>query len=113
MQHSRTKEVEDENLDRTTARLNHANNTCLSANSHVECNHWRLPRLIVDYMLRHGLFTSAAKLSDEANCRSLCDWHIFGSAKATIQCLKGQDCTSALTWCVASISSGRHCAQFL
>ena len=97
-----------------TAAEQHSIHTCLSRQKHVaasndaidrsviEWNQLRLPRLIVDYLLRCGHFEAARQLSQKRDCRELCDWPVFEAAQSIVTSLHQQDCEPALAWCAPS-----------
>jgi len=59
----------------------------------------RVDRVMVDYMLREGLYEPAIQLAREANIVDLVDIDIFVSSRKVIEGLKHHDCTEALQWC--------------
>jgi len=59
----------------------------------------RVDRVVVDYMLREGLYDSAVRLASDSNVTDLVDIEVFISSKKVIEGLTRCDCTEALQWC--------------
>jgi hypothetical protein len=113
MQHDRLAVAEAASLRRCAARLRHTADAAAAApQSAVGWNHARLPRLIVDYLMRGGHFDSARLLSQQANCDDLCEWHVFEAAQGIVRALRRHDCSAALAWCASrcGLRGMDHCA---
>lgn len=70
--------------------------------SHESVLRWektRLDRVLVDYMLRAGLYASGDKLARSERIEPLVDTTLFHEARRVIQALRDRDCTAALKWC--------------
>ncbi|KAA8493888.1 Macrophage erythroblast attacher [Porphyridium purpureum] len=60
----------------------------------------RLYRILVDHILREGLYSSAQKLAKEAGVENLVDVDVFLTRAKVIESLGAGDCTEAFKWCV-------------
>ena len=104
MQHERISAAERDSLRRCMARVQHqAELEPTAKQSVIAWNHKRLPRLIVDYLLREGHFETARALSGPCGCDDLCEWPVFEHAQAIVQSLRAHDCTPALDWCAPQL----------
>jgi macrophage erythroblast attacher len=59
----------------------------------------RLHRMLVDYMLREGMYEPAELLAKSEHIEDLVDLEIFASSRTIIAALRAQNCTPALRWC--------------
>ncbi|KAI9348102.1 CTLH/CRA C-terminal to lish motif domain-containing protein [Obelidium mucronatum] len=59
----------------------------------------QLDRILVDYMLREGCFTSAKQLAAEAEIEQLVDVELFAQSKMIEDALKRKSCAECLAWC--------------
>lgn len=59
----------------------------------------RLDRILIDYMLREGLYESAANLAASEKIEMLVDLDIFAQSRVVIEALRRRDCAEALRWC--------------
>lgn len=70
-----------------------------SRESELRWEKTRLDRVLVDYMLRAGLYASGDKLAKSERIELLVDSTIFRDARHVIQALRRRDCSAALKWC--------------
>jgi len=61
--------------------------------------HLKTERVLVDYMLREGLYDSAAALASDANIQALVDLEMFTSARKVIDSFNSGKCAEGLKWC--------------
>jgi len=96
-----SKREEDEHLHRFRSRLQHLNtfHNKDDPESIATWNGMRLDRVLVDFMLREGLYDTAIKLAQQANIMDLVDIDIFISSRKVIEGLTRHDCSEALQWC--------------
>lgn len=59
----------------------------------------RLNRALVDYMLREGMYDTAATLTDAHDIAPLVDLDIFRESRVVIEALRRRDCSEGLRWC--------------
>ncbi len=71
----------------------------LSAEAVARWEKTRLDRVLVDYMLRSGLYASGARLAKSERIEALVDTAIFDEARKVIASLQARDCSTALAWC--------------
>ena len=62
----------------------------------------RMPRLLVDYLLRQGEFDAARELSQASGCDDLVDWDVYHVAEGIMDALRRQNCKPALDWYVCA-----------
>jgi macrophage erythroblast attacher len=87
---------------RVRARLEHLR--ALGApgrDGQVDWTRPRMPRLLVDHMLRCGYAQSAARLARAAGAEELTELHLFAAAAGVSAGLAARDCAPALAWCAA------------
>lgn len=100
VQNKRVSDLEREALHKCRQRAEHLWDVSkCSSTSTAEWTRAWLPRLLVDYLLRQGLFDSARAMSDHYACEDLCEWGIFRNAQAIVQDLRQRSCKAALAWC--------------
>eukprot|EP00050_Salpingoeca_kvevrii_P023018 m.136629 g.136629 ORF g.136629 m.136629 type:complete len:404 (+) comp9904_c1_seq4:409-1620(+) len=59
----------------------------------------RLDRLVIDALLREGMYQTAAELTRMTNLADLVDSHVFDRAHEIELALNNHDCGPALAWC--------------
>jgi macrophage erythroblast attacher len=59
----------------------------------------KLDRLLVDYLLREGLYETAMSIAKESNITDLVDIEVFFSAKKVYDSLLRRETAEALKWC--------------
>jgi len=59
----------------------------------------KLERMLVDFMLREGLYQTASLFAKQTHIEELVDLEIFNSAKKVIEGLQQRNCKEALKWC--------------
>lgn len=59
----------------------------------------RLDRVLVDYMLRSGMYESAERLAMSEGLETYVDAAVFAGARSVIDGLRRRDCSEALRWC--------------
>lgn len=109
-----TKREEEGHIQHFKARLEHIKAFHNKDDKeHISKFHsMRVDRVMVDYMLREGLYDTAIQLAEEANItvsaptyrksnnvKDLVDIDIFISSKKVIEGLNNHDCSEALQWC--------------
>jgi len=96
-----SKREEEVHVQHFKARLNYIK-ALYNTNTPDHKSKWnisRVDRVMVDYMLREGLYDSAAALAQETEITDLVDIEIFISSRKVIEGLINHDCTEALQWC--------------
>ncbi|KAJ3130277.1 GID complex subunit containing RING finger motif [Nowakowskiella sp. JEL0407] len=98
-----TKFEESLYVQRTKIRLEHLEQlTTVTSIDSEEYRRWtktRLNRIIVEYMLRNGIFDSAEGLAKEFNINDLVDIELFVHARTIESGIKQRRCTECLQWC--------------
>jgi macrophage erythroblast attacher len=96
-----SKKEEEGHIQRFRSRLEHIKTFYKNEDkdSLSRWNNIRVDRIMVDYMLREGLYDSAIRLAQEANITDLVDIDIFNSSKKVIEGLADHDAAEALQWC--------------
>ena len=79
--------------------INDNNKTVPSAEAVARWEKTRLDRVLVDYMLRSGLYASGAELAKSERIEALVDSAIFDEAHKVIGSLQSRNCSTALAWC--------------
>lgn len=100
-QHEAGTASEAANAQRCLARAEHLRDIA-SAGSIVDWNRRRLPRLLVDHLLRNGRWATAQALVRAADCAPLVDLHVFEDSQPVLRSLAAHDCSCALAWCTAN-----------
>eukprot|EP00002_Diphylleia_rotans_P036655 TRINITY_DN80_c0_g4_i2.p1 TRINITY_DN80_c0_g4~~TRINITY_DN80_c0_g4_i2.p1 ORF type:complete len:393 (-),score=94.05 TRINITY_DN80_c0_g4_i2:117-1295(-) len=59
----------------------------------------RVDRIVVDQLLRSGMYDSATQLAKESNIWELVDADIFLASRKIVDSLRKRDCSDALAWC--------------
>jgi macrophage erythroblast attacher len=70
--------------------------------------HWsktRLDRVIVDYLLREGMSTTARRVAEESQIEDLVDLQLFAQSEKIEQALRNHSCKEGLIWCLENKSS--------
>lgn len=62
-------------------------------------NRVRLDRMLVDYMLREGMYSAAEMLTQQSGLQALVELDLFAASRSIIESLKEHDCSLALQWC--------------
>jgi len=96
-----SKKEEEGHIQRFKARMDYLK-TYYKKEDAEYLNRWnasRVDRVVVDYMLREGLYDSAVRLASDSHITDLVDIDVFISSKKVIEGLSRCDCTEALQWC--------------
>jgi macrophage erythroblast attacher len=69
----------------------------------------RLDRMLVDYMLREGMYEAAALLAKSERIEDLVELDIFAASRTIVAALREHNCAPALRWCA---DNKRRLARF-
>lgn len=73
--------------------------TDLDSIAYDKWNKTRLDRLLVDYMLREGYYTTASLLAQDTGIMDLVDIELFSQSRKIEESLQKGTCTECLQWC--------------
>lgn len=62
----------------------------------------RFNRVLVDHLLREGMYATAVELAAQANISRLVDLEVYVTAKRILDSLDQRSCQKALQWCAAN-----------
>ncbi|ORX63126.1 hypothetical protein DM01DRAFT_1379656 [Hesseltinella vesiculosa] len=100
---------EANHIHRLDARLDNLDmlSTVTSAKSPMfqKWSHIRLNRVIVDYLLREGLTTTAKALAEENGIEPLVDIQLFTQSEKVEESLERHSCQECLAWCAENRSN--------
>ncbi|KAK5671376.1 GID complex subunit containing RING finger motif [Batrachochytrium dendrobatidis] len=100
---------EDLYVHHTKVRLEHlaevSHIQVVDSEAYIRWSKTRLARILVDYMLRQGLSTSAVKLATDSQIQDLVDIDLFSQSRKIEAALLKKSCNECLQWCSDNRSS--------